>query len=245
MTEAFWIAVWAQVRREGIRTWRDRTRVAGMVGSPLVFWLVVGSGFGDMARFFPGTLALTLMFSSVFSMMSLIEDRREGFLLTVMVSPASSLAIALGKIFGASLIAWLQGLLLLVFVPLTGLHPSGPSLMALAAVMLLVAMTFAALGFVFAWQMDSTQGFHAILNLILVPLWMISGALFTMRSAVPWMQWVMSFNPLTYAVGALAALLSNGAETGLPALPQSLAMTALFTVVLLAASAVTASRRNS
>ncbi|OYW09717.1 MAG: hypothetical protein B7X34_06165, partial [Acidobacteriia bacterium 12-62-4] len=102
----FGLAVWALTRREFQRFWGERARVAGFVASPLLFWIVVGSGFGDLEYFFPGALTMTVMFSAMFSMMSLIEDRREGFLLSVLVSPAPRAAIVLGKVGGADENHW-------------------------------------------------------------------------------------------------------------------------------------------
>ena len=94
-SKTFWLPVMTLWQRELIRFWREKGRVLGFVGSPLIFWLVIGSGFGDLRFFFPGALILTVMFSAVFSTMSLIEDRREGFLLSMLVSPAprSSMAV--------------------------------------------------------------------------------------------------------------------------------------------------------
>ena len=106
-----------------MRFWREKGRVLGFVGSPLVFWLLIGSGFGDLAFFFPGALVLTVMFSAVFSTMSLIEDRREGFLRSMLVSPAPRSSMVLGKMLGSSTLAWVQGLLFLCFLPMTGYAP--------------------------------------------------------------------------------------------------------------------------
>ena len=243
MTRAFWLAAITLWERELIRFWRQKSRVLGFVGMPLLFWLFIGSGFGDLAFFFPGALTMTVMFSAIFSMMSLIEDRREGFLLSVLVSPAPRAAIATGKILGAATLAWLQGVIFLLFLPLTTLRPSPLALAQLVAVLYVIAFTFTALGFVFAWQMDSTQGFHAVMNLVLFPLWMVSGALFTVNSAHGWMQWLMKVNPLTYALAALRRLLEPAPPAGTPEFLFSLVLTALSGVLLWIASAVAAGRR--
>ena len=118
------LAVLALVKREMIRFWRERTRVAGFVLTPLVFWFVVSSGFGDFRRFFVGSLTLTIMFASVFSNMSIIEDRREGFLKSMLVSPAPRWALVGGKVLGSALLAWAQGLVFLSFVFFTGIEPT-------------------------------------------------------------------------------------------------------------------------
>ena len=107
-------------QRELIRFWRQKSRVLGVVASPLVFWLLIGSGSGDLGRFFAGALVLTVLFSAIFSTISIIEDRREGFLLSMLVSPASRTSMVLGKILGSATLAWIQGLIFLAFAPLAG-----------------------------------------------------------------------------------------------------------------------------
>src|SRR5690349_24253003 len=107
-------------QRELVRFWRTKTRVIGVVASPLVFWLIIGYGSGDLGRFFSGALVLTVMFSAIFSTISIIEDRREGFLLSMMVSPAPRTSLVLGKIMGSATLAWIQGLIFLAFAPLAG-----------------------------------------------------------------------------------------------------------------------------
>jgi ABC-2 type transport system permease protein len=228
-------------RRELIRFWREKTRVVGFVGSPLVFWLVIGSGFGDLAFFFPGALTLTVMFSAVFSTMSLIEDRREGFLLSMLVSPAPRSAMVLGKITGSATLAWFQGLIFMAFLPLTGLRPSAAAIVQAVGLLFLIAFAFTALGFLLAWQMDSTQGFHAVMNLLLLPLWMVSGSLFAASTAHGWIRAVMHVNPITYAVGGLRGLLAAGAEN----LALNVAVTATFALVLWMGSTAAAMRRSS
>jgi ABC-2 type transport system permease protein len=242
---SFWLAVWTLCERELIRFWREKSRVAGFVGSPLLFWLVVGSGFGDLGFFFPGTLTLTVMFSAVFSTMSLIEDRREGFLLSMLVSPASRSAMVLGKVLGSSFLAWLQGLVLLVFVPMTRLSVTLVGLLEVAGILFLVAFLFTALGFLLAWRMDSTQGFHAIMNLLLFPLWMVSGALFPMEKAHGWMQWVMRLNPMTYSLAALRRLLDPHVELSAPAIGVSVIVTVVCAGLLFMAATMSARQRRA
>ena len=230
-------------RRELIRFWREKTRVLGFVGSPLIFWLVIGSGFGDLGFFYPGALTLTVMFSAVFSTMSLIEDRREGFLLSMLVSPAPRNALVLGKTLGSGTLAWIQGLIFLAFAPLAGVRLSALGVVEVAAVLFLVAMMFTLLGFSIAWRVDSSQGFHAIMNLVLVPLWMVSGSLFAAGSAHGWIQWVMRANPLTYSLAALRRLMAPSVAPGTPALSTSLIVTAACALVFLLLSASAASQK--
>src|SRR5579863_7949459 len=105
-------------QRELVRFWRTKSRVMGVVASPLVFWLVIGYGSNDLARYYAGALVLTVMFSAIFSTITIIEDRREGFLLSMLVSPAPRTSLVLGKILGSATLAWIQGLLFLAFAPL-------------------------------------------------------------------------------------------------------------------------------
>jgi ABC-2 type transport system permease protein len=208
--KSFWLPIATLWQRELVRFWREKARVLGFVGSPLIFWLVIGSGFGNLKFFFPGALTLTVMFSAVFSTMSLIEDRREGFLLSMLVSPAPRSSMVLGKTLGS-----------------------------------LISVTLTLLGFLIAWQMDSAQGFHAIMNLVLVPLWMVSGSLFSMENAHGWIRLVMVVNPLTYSVAALRRLLETEVSAETPGLAASLLVTAACAVVLLIASAVAATRKSA
>ncbi len=243
--KSFWLPVWTLWRRELIRFWREKARVLGFVGSPLIFWLVLGSGFGDLAFFYPGALTLTVMFSAIFSTMTLIEDRREGFLLSMLVSPAPRSAMVLGKLLGASTLAWLQGLIILAFLPLTGLHTTPLTVAKLVGVLYLISFTFTALGFLIAWKMESSQGFHAIMNLLLFPMWMVSGALFGFSSAHGWMQWLMRINPLTYSTAALRRLLMAEVEPGTPTMMLSLLVTVAGGLLLWLASTAAARRKST
>jgi ABC-2 type transport system permease protein len=237
---SFFLPVWTLFMREMVRFWREKSRVIGFVASPLIFWLVIGSGYGDLAFFYPGALTLTVMFSAIFSTMSLIDDRKEGFLLSMLVSPAPRSAMVLGKIFGSSFLAWTQGLLLLLFLPLTGLRAHPLAVLQMAGVLYLISFTFTGLGFVIAWKMESSQGFHAVMNLVLFPLWMVSGAIFGFASAHGWMKWVMRINPLTYATAALRRLLIENPEPGTPEMGVSLLVTAVCGILLWAAATVVA-----
>jgi ABC-2 type transport system permease protein len=202
--------------REMVRFFRQRDRVVGALATPVVFWLLLGFGLGKSFKapgapegqgyleyFYAGTLVMILLFTAIFSTISVIEDRREGFLQAVLVAPVGRFAIVLGKILGGTTLAFVQGLVFLALAPLLGLHLSAASLAWLAVVMFLVSFALTGLGFVIAWQMSSTQGFHAIMNLFLIPLWLLSGAVFPSEGAPVWLGWVMKVNPLTYGVTAL------------------------------------------
>src|SRR5580692_11606316 len=179
--------------REIVRFYRQKARVVGVIASPLLFWIVIGSGFGTSFRsgqgqgageqhylnyFYPGVLVMIVLFTAIFTMMSVIEDRNEGFLLSVLVAPVPRAAIVLGKVLGGTTLATAQGLIFLLFAPLVGVHMTLGSFGLIALTVFLVSFALTALGFAIAWPMDSTQSFHAIINLFLIPLWLLSGALF-------------------------------------------------------------------
>lgn len=250
------ISLW---RREVVRFYRQRSRVLGVIASPLVFWLVIGSGFGTSFRpesghrvsylqyFFPGTLVMILLFTSVFCMMSVIEDRNEGFLQSVLISPAPRTSVVLGKVLGGTTIAALQGVVLLPLAPLIGFSLTLERAVLLMAALLLVAFGLTSLGFVFAWRMNSIQGFHAVMNVFLIPMWLLSGALFPPGGAATWVAWVMRINPLTYGLALLHHTLSANPSTfsdGEPGVTTALAITALFGGAMFLLGIVFARRRD-
>ncbi|MGA8502241.1 MAG: ABC transporter permease [Candidatus Sulfotelmatobacter sp.] len=243
--------------REIVRFYRQKSRVVGVLASPLVFWIVLGSGFGNSFRsgagqaqehymdyFYPGTLILIVLFTSIFAMMSLIEDRQEGFLLSVMVAPVPRSAIVLGKVLGGTTLAAIQGLIFLVFAPFAGVHLNLLQVLSVAVVVFLVSFALTALGFAIAWPMDSTSAFHGIINLFLIPLWLLSGALFPLSGASGWIRVLMYLNPLTYGVEALRDLLYPGMESKFP-LPSSIATLVLFSLVMFSLAFLMANRRTT
>ncbi|WP_051670136.1 ABC transporter permease [Bryobacter aggregatus] len=199
----------ALARREMLKFWREKARVVGFAAAPLLFWFVVSAGFNDFARFFAGSIALTLMFSAVFSNMSVIDDRKEGFLAGVLVTPAPRAGVVLGKVLGATILAWLQSLVFLFFLPLTGLTPGFFGILGAAGVLLLIGLLFTLLGFLCAWRMPSTQAFHGVINMLLLPMWMLSGSLFRVGEAHPLMQRLMQVNPMTYGISLLDVCLGG------------------------------------
>jgi ABC-2 type transport system permease protein len=239
--------------REVVRFYRQRTRVVGVIASPILFWLVIGSGFGTSFRsgsgdqhyldyFYPGAMIMIVLFTSIFTMMSVIEDRKEGFLLSVLVAPVSRSAIVLGKVLGGTTLSTIQGLIFLVFAPFVGIHIGFGSYVLVTITVFLVSFALTALGFAIAWPMDSTQAFHAIINLFLIPLWLLSGALFPLSGASPWLRLLMQINPLTYGVEALRQLLY---PTSGGTLFESMATLVLFSLFMFGLAFLMANRRTT
>jgi ABC-2 type transport system permease protein len=242
------LAVATLWRREMVRFFRQPNRVVGALGTPLLFWFFLGTGMspyfeeGDyLGYFFPGIAILIVHFTAILSTISIVEDRREGFLQSVLVSPASRVSIVLGKMLGGASVAVLQGALFLLLAPAVGVPLCAASFVASAAVLGLVAFALTGLGFAIAWRMDSTQGFHAVMNLFLMPMWFLSGAVFPADKAPAWLGWIMAANPLSYGVSALRAALSG--ELGV-AWGAAAAATAAFGAVTFAAACAMAVRRS-
>ncbi len=217
LSATLWTPAYSLWRRELVRFYRQKARVVGVIASPLLFWLLLGSGFSNtfhsaggasvmsshyLSYFFPGSIILIVLFTAIFSMMSLIQDRNEGFLLSVLAAPSRS-AIVLGKVMGGATLAAIQGFVFLVFSPIAGVHVGPLDILYSMLIIALTSFAITALGFVIAWPMDSTQAFHAVINLILLPLWLLSGALFPASGASGWLRLLMLLNPLTYGVDAL------------------------------------------
>src|SRR5258708_10938267 len=252
-----WLPAFTLWWREIVRFYRQKSRVVGVLASPLLFWVVIGSGFGTSFRagegqgqqnyldyFYPGALIMIVLFTSIFAMMSLIEDRKEGFLLSVMVAPVPRSAIVLGKVLGGTTLAAIQGMIFLIFAPFVGVHFNPLHVLLTAVVVFLVSFALTALGFAIAWPMDSTSAFHGIINLFLIPLWLLSGALFSPSGASGWIRALMYMNPLTYGVEALRDLLYPGLHWP-STLPEAMATLLLFSLAMFGLAFLMANRRTT
>lgn len=251
------LAVWTLWLRECVRFGRQRSRIVGALATPMVFWLFFGSGLGDSFRpqtsgeesyleyTFAGILVLILLFASLFSNFSTIEDRQLGFLQSVLVAPVPRSAIALGKILGGTTLATLQAMVFLVLAPTVGIGLHGPRIVWSTACLSLLAFALTSLGFLIAWRMDSSQGFHAVMNLFLMPMWLLSGSLFPASGAPTWIRGIIAANPLSYGVAAVRRSLYLGSPHGMPDVPSlfvSIAVTALFGIVAFGATSWLAAR---
>jgi len=240
--------------REILRFFRQKNRVVGSIGAPLVFWLLFGAGLSSSFRlragaaqqdfltyFFPGSLLLMVLFTAIFSSISIIEDRREGFLQGVLVAPLPRWAMVLGKIAGGAAIAVVQGLIFLLLGLTLPIEPTFLSLAQLVLFLIVASLAITALGLFFAWKTDSSQGFHAIMNLVLMPLWLLSGGFFPAPALADGASWsqrllglAMRVNPLSYAVGGVRRLLLPSAtypDAWVPSLGASWLVTLMFCLI--------------
>ncbi len=241
-----------------VRFCRQPSRLVGAFVQPLLFWILLGGGFsasfrppgtpqetGSVEYFYPGIITLILLFTAIFATISIVEDRREGFLQAVLVAPVGRLSIVFGQALGGTSLALVQGVLFLLLAPAAGISLGILSALAAVCVMFLMAFGLTSLGLVIAWRLDSTQGFHAIMNLILFPIWLLSGAFFPASGVPGWLRWAMTLDPLTYGVAALRRCLYLGSPAGageVPPLLLSLVITVLFAVIAFVVAAGTARR---
>lgn len=252
MTHAV-LALW---RREILVFVRDRARVAGVLAQPVFFWLLFGFGFagavsipGSDASYLqyllPGVVALTLLFTAIFSTLSVVEDRQSGVLQAALVAPQPRLALVLGVVLGGSTLAVGQGALIAALAPFVGLTPGFAGAMVALFAAVLMAVSFTALGFTMAWRLKTTRAYHAVMNIVLIPIWLLSGAFFPEAGAPTVLQWLMRLNPATYGVALLRYGL-HGIPEAVPGttlgLGLSAAVSGTFAALLLLLAAATARR---
>ncbi|MDP6947165.1 MAG: ABC transporter permease [Myxococcota bacterium] len=241
-------ALW---RRDMIRLFRERTRWLGVILQPMMFWVLLGVGMGDTFRlegaadvdyltfFFPGIIVMIVLFTTVFATMAVIEDRQQGFLQQLLVGPSSRGAMVAGKTAGVTTVALLQGALCLVAAPLAGFDLLGIDWFGLALSMTLGCIGLTGMSFAIAWKLGSTHAYHAIMAVVLIPLWMVSGAMFPPRGG--WMDALMWADPMTWMVDGVRHALHGGeAPVALMSPAMSWGMLTLFAVVAFVAAATMA-----
>jgi daunorubicin resistance ABC transporter membrane protein len=246
------------VSRDLRRFFRQMSRVVGALVQPLIFWLVIGSGMAGSFRmpgaegvgyvqyFYPGIVMLVVLFTSIFTTMSVIEDRHKGFLQAVLVAPASRAALVLGKTLGGVAIALMQAAIFLALAPLAGFDARAIEWPQLFALLVLIGVGLSSLGFAIAWWLDSTQGYHVVMSVLLIPLWILSGAMFPMAAGPKWIVALAHANPLAYAVAGVRRALYGGAPPGVAASSAALelAVTAAFALVAIVVAVRVCSRRG-
>lgn len=268
-TVTLWTATWTLAVREIVRFLRQRSRLVGAIGQPIVFWILFGAGLhgsftmpgsegtGEMSfqeYFLPGVAALIVLFTSIFSSISVIQDRNEGFMQGVLVAPVPRTAIVLGKVLGGTCLALLQAFLFLVAAPLlqhVGLAPemslklSARMCLEMAFMLFWISLGLTSLGYLFAWRIDSVQGYHGVMSVVLLPMWLLSGAFFPGTESV-WLTWLMRMNPLTYGVGGLRWILIDEATSlsNLPSWPLCVVVTIGFAIVCLSVDVVLTRRAS-
>lgn len=218
------------------RFWLDRARLVMGLAQPLLYLFVLGAGIGSSSQqgganyqrfIFPGVLALSMLFTAAFAAISIVFDRQIGFFKAVLVAPVPRPAIALGKVAAGAFQAAIQGLIVLPFAPLVGVHLGVIETIELLAAMMLACVTFSAIGVAFASRFTSVTVFPIVSNAVLLPMFFLSGALYPLQKAPHWMQVAAHADPVAYAVD-----LMRGALLGQFFFPVPLSLGVLSVVIV-------------
>jgi len=214
-------------QRELIRFRRDRLRAVTSLIQPLLFLLVLGTGLSSLAKgsmppgvsfkafIYPGVLAMSVMFTAIFSAASIVWDREFGFLREMLVAPVSRSAIVIGKIFGGATIATFQGIIMLALAGLADVPYNPALLLTLAAELFLLAFTLTSFGVMMAARITQFQAFMALTQMLVLPLFFLSGALYPLTGLPAWLSVLTRIDPLTYVVGPMRHAVFT--HLGLPA----------------------------
>jgi ABC-2 type transport system permease protein len=198
-------------KRELIRFSRDRLRILTSLIQPFLFLFVLGTGLSSLARagthglnyrtfVYPGVLCLAVMFTAMFSAASIVWDREFGFLREMMVAPVRRSSIVLGKCFGGATVAAFQGLIVIAIAPLVGVPYQLGLILEIFALLLLLAFAITAFGMMAAARVNQMQSFMALMQMAVMPMFFISGALFSVAALPAWLAVLNRIDPLTYAV---------------------------------------------
>jgi ABC-2 type transport system permease protein len=201
-------------QRELIRFWRDRLRIVTSLLQPLIFLFVLGGGLANIASggtegvdlrtfMFPGVLAMAVLFTAMFSAASVVWDREYGFLREMLVAPVRRGSIVLGKCFGGATVAAFQGVIVMALAPLVHVPYSLSMIVEVLALQLLLAFMITAFGVMAAVQISQMQAFMALMQMVVMPLLFLSGALFPLTGLPHWLAVLNRVDPLTYAVNPI------------------------------------------
>lgn len=231
-----WRAIKIMWRREMIRFVNDRMRVVTSLVQPLLYLFVLGSGLNAFAGasaegfnlktfIFPGILCMTVMFAAMFSAMSIVWDREFGFLREMMVAPIRRSSIVIGKVLGGATVASLQGLVMIIIAPLVDVPYSLPLIIGSFLMLLLLAFSMTAFGVMIAARIKQMQSFMGVMQMIILPMFFISGALYPVTGLPAWLAVLNRFDPVTYAVDPMRKLVFNHIDNLPPQLADTTGVT--------------------
>lgn len=240
----FW-AIYILWLRDLKHYWYDKTRIIASLGQPLLFLFVLGTALSPSFKgpvgvnfsefIFPGIISMTVLFTSIFSAVSIVWDREFGFLKEVLVAPVSRWTIVIGKALGGSTVAVIQGCIMLLLAPLVGVKLSVLIVIQAVLIMFLIAVAITGLGITIAARMKEMEGFQMVVNFLIMPIFFLSGALFPLDQLPDWLAFLTRIDPLTYGVDLL-----RGVILGVSAFPPALSLTVIlcFTFVMFAVAVI-------
>lgn len=194
------------ISREWLRLFKEPSRLLGMILQPLLFLLLFGAGFEQikvnyLSYFYPGILALVVLFSSIYSTLSLVDDKNTGFFSYVALGPCGLRGAILGKLLATFSVAFLQSILFLVLIFFLDLEKSHINFLRLIFSLALGSLVFSTLGVLFALAVSSSSAFHALMSVILMPMWLLSGAMFPLLNSA--FCFLLYINPMSFFVSIL------------------------------------------
>lgn len=219
--------------REFIKFFREKSRLLGTLARPVLWLFVVGNGMSALIKpqagfsylqfIFPGMIGMTILFSSIFSSISIVWDREFGFMKEMLVAPISRLSIVFGKAISGTFISVAQAVIILVLIPILGIHITLMQFVEVVAVSLLVSFCITSLGILIAARLTSFDGFNIIMNFLVMPMFFLSGAMYPVSSMPIALKGLSRINPLTYGIDAFKhVLLRNGTPPLGPEFPLAL-----------------------
>ncbi len=249
-------AIYVIIFREFKRFLRQRGRLVATIARPLIWLFIVGSGFtrlidvktgANYIQFIlPGIIGMTILFSSIFSTISVVWDREFGFLREMLVAPVSRVTIVFGKLLSGTALSVLQGSVLLLVAPFLGLRFGPVEFVLMVALMALVALAVTSLGLFIASFLTSLEGFNVIMNFIVLPMFFLSGALYPVGSLPPFLRAFVYLNPLCFGIDSFKHVLLPGAGRLVPEFPilVDIAYVMVFAAIFTFLSAVVFEKRK-
>jgi ABC-2 type transport system permease protein len=244
-------AIYVIVMREFKKFVRERSRLVSAIARPLLWLLMVGAGLSRLVRpvegvtytqfIFPGILGLTILFSSIFSSISIIWDKEFGFMKEILVAPVSRFSIVVGKALSGTVVSTIQALIILLVFPFLGIKLGILNIVGVVAVCVMVSFAISAFGIVLATFYESYESFSVIMNFIVMPMFFLSGAMYPVKLLPAVLRLLSKLNPLSYGVDALKHLITP-LESG-PMSPDFSFATDIVVVALASAVFVTVSAK--
>lgn len=210
--------IYVLVAREFKKFVRERSRLVSSIARPLIWLFFIGAGMSRLVKpgdgvtytqyIFPGILGMTIMFSAIFSSISIIWDKEFGFMKEILVAPVSRASIVVGKAMSGTVVATLQALVILCLFPLLGIKLSLLAVVQVILICAMVAFCISSFGIVLATFYDSYESFSVIMNFIIMPMFFLSGAMYPVKMLPTALQVASKLNPLTYGIDALKHLIN-------------------------------------